>query len=162
MATVQMPTGSIVAYGGAVAPTCWLLCDGASYLRTAWPELFAVIGVAFGSDDVDHFNVPDLRDRSPVGVSPGALLDRPTARVLGGVGGEEAHVLVEGELAGHDHGGATGPVHLSNGLGSELSCVGQVTTLETEGHSHSIATSGGDLAHETMGPFQVTEWIIKT
>lgn len=70
-ATVQgalTPTGALLAYGGTTPPSSsWLMCDGSSYLRAAYPALFAVIGTAYGSVDGTHFNVPDLRGRVPVG-----------------------------------------------------------------------------------------------
>lgn len=55
------PIATILPYGGATAPSGWFLCNGASLLRTSYPELFAVIGTAFGSADSTHFNIPDLR-----------------------------------------------------------------------------------------------------
>lgn len=55
------PSGIINAFGGAAAPSGWLLCDGTSYLRTAFPTLFTAIGTAYGAMDGTHFNVPDLR-----------------------------------------------------------------------------------------------------
>jgi phage-related tail fiber protein len=58
------PSGIIQAYSAAVAPTGWLICDGASILRTGVnAALFAVIGTSFGAADGTHFNVPDLRGR---------------------------------------------------------------------------------------------------
>lgn len=61
------PSGMIVDFGGAAAPSGWLLCDGASYLRATYPDLFAAIGTTYGAADGTHFNVPDLRGRVPVG-----------------------------------------------------------------------------------------------
>lgn len=61
------PSGSLVAYGGASAPTGYLLCDGASVLRATYPTLFTAIGTTYGSVDGTHFNVPDLKGRVPVG-----------------------------------------------------------------------------------------------
>lgn len=55
------PIGSILPYGGTSAPSGWMICNGASLLRTDYAELFAVIGTAFGSADSTHFNIPDLR-----------------------------------------------------------------------------------------------------
>jgi microcystin-dependent protein len=162
MTVPGMPAGSIVAFGGAVAPTCWLLCDGTSYLRTAWPELFAVIGTAYGAADGTHFNVPDLRGRSPVGVSPGLPVPRPTVRTRGQVGGEEAHTLVLTEMAAHDHGGVTGAAPPQKDLDRYGYDDGPYFTANGGTHTHSIASAGGDVAHNTMQPFQVTEFIIKT
>lgn len=63
------PIGSIVSYGGATAPSGWLLCQGQAISRTIYAELFAVIGTAYGSGDGSTtFNLPDLRETIPVGV----------------------------------------------------------------------------------------------
>ena len=37
-------SGVIKVYAGAAAPTGYLLCDGASYLRATYPDLFTAIG----------------------------------------------------------------------------------------------------------------------
>jgi len=71
----NVPTGTILPFGGASAPTGYLLCDGAAYDRTAFANLFAVIGVSYGiGDGVDTFNVPDLRECVPVGAGQSSRL----------------------------------------------------------------------------------------
>ena len=56
------PVGTIQAYGGATAPTGWMLCQGQAISRTTYAELFAVIGTSFGTGDGSTtFNIPDLR-----------------------------------------------------------------------------------------------------
>lgn len=60
------PTGAIIMYGGASAPTGWLLCDGSSYTTAAQPGLFAVVGYTFGGAGA-NFNVPNLTNFAPVG-----------------------------------------------------------------------------------------------
>ena len=63
------PIGSIQAYGGTTAPSGWLLCQGQAVSRTEYAELFAVIGIAFGTGDGSStFNVPDLREATTKGV----------------------------------------------------------------------------------------------
>ena len=67
--TVAFPVGMVVPYAGASAPSGWLLCDGQAVSRTAYSALFQVIGGAYGwGDHVNTFNVPDLRECSPIGV----------------------------------------------------------------------------------------------
>src|SRR5262245_29209456 len=61
------PSGAVQAFAGASAPAGWLLCDGASYLRSDQAALFAVIGTTYGAADGTHFNVPDLRGRAVFG-----------------------------------------------------------------------------------------------
>lgn len=119
-------TGVIKMYAGAAAPTGYLLCDGASYLRTDQPALFTALGGAsspWGLPDATHFNVPDMRGRSPVGVGTGTGL---TARALGATGGEEAHLSTAGEsgMPLHTHA-------LTNG------------TVAAHPHSHSLSDLGG-------------------
>jgi microcystin-dependent protein len=58
------PPGTVVAYMGlaTAVPAGWLLCDGKSYSRTVYNNLFAVMGTASGAPDgTTNFNVPDLR-----------------------------------------------------------------------------------------------------
>ncbi len=56
------PAGSVVAFAMSVAPTGWLKCNGAAISRTAYADLFAVIGTTWGvGDGFNTFNLPDLR-----------------------------------------------------------------------------------------------------
>ena len=64
----QMPTGTILAFGGSTVPDGYLLCDGTAISRSTFAALFAILGTAFGSGDGSStFNEPDLRDRVPLG-----------------------------------------------------------------------------------------------
>ena len=63
------PIGTISPFGGSVIPSGYLLCNGAEVLKTAYAELYAVIGDAFGTaSDNTKFVLPDLRETVPVGV----------------------------------------------------------------------------------------------
>ena len=64
-----MPSGSIIAFGGAAAPDAgWLLCNGADVNRTTYARLFAAIGTAYGTGNGSTtFGLPDLRDRVLLG-----------------------------------------------------------------------------------------------
>ena len=56
------PLGSILPFGGASAPTGWMLCQGQAISRITYADLFAVIGTSFGAGDGSTtFNIPDLR-----------------------------------------------------------------------------------------------------
>ena len=63
-----VPAGAIFPYAVSTPPKGWLLCDGTSYLRTDYPELYVAITTTFGSADGTHFNVPDFREAALVGV----------------------------------------------------------------------------------------------
>jgi len=100
----DLPVGAIIPYGGATAPSGWFICDGTELVRTTYPELFAVIGTAFGSADSTHFNIPDMRESVPKGAgitgkTVGAHLDAD-----GLVVGE----FLDDQLQAHTHSNKTG------------------------------------------------------
>lgn len=66
-----MPAGTILPFAGSTAPAGWVLCDGTSYAKTGdQKDLFAVIGVMYGSEGNDKFKVPDLRGTFIMGAVP--------------------------------------------------------------------------------------------
>lgn len=157
--------GEIISYASGISPDVrWLVCDGASYLRADYPDLFIVIGTAFGSADASHFNVPDLRGRAPIGLGTGPGL---STRVLGDYLGEEDHTLTVAELAshthadtGHTHGeSVAAPTAIAIGVGvpapSALPAVGI-----TGAGSAALANSGGGSAHNTIQPSTVINFFI--
>ena len=95
------PAGAMVMFGGASAPTGWLLCDGAAVSRTTYAALFAAIGTTWGvGNGSTTFNVPDMRGRAPIGSWQGSGLSN---RVIGQRMGEEAHANSLDENAPHAH-----------------------------------------------------------
>lgn len=52
-------------------PTGWLICDGSVLNVADYPDLYAVIGVNYGGTVGLVFNLPDLRNRAPVGKGSG-------------------------------------------------------------------------------------------
>lgn len=94
------PAGSIMQYGGSSAPEGWLLCDGSAISRTTYSALFAAIGTTYGTGDGSTtFNLPDLENRVPIGVSD--------THGLGTTGGEETHTLTTEEMPAHGHAART-------------------------------------------------------
>jgi microcystin-dependent protein len=63
-----MVTGAIVMYGGASAPTGYLMCDGAAVSRSTYSALFTAISTTYGvGDNSTTFNLPDMRGVFPKG-----------------------------------------------------------------------------------------------
>ena len=148
--SLQAPTGSVIPYAGASAPTGWLICDGSAVSRSTYAVLFAIIGTTFGSGDGSTtFNLPDLRGRGVIGVGAGSGL---TNRVLGATGGEETHILTTPEIPSHNH--ALGFIALENTGGSS-------GTRAYPGTANTGSAGGGG-AHNNMQPFMALNQIIKT
>jgi len=130
-----VPPGVILEYGGAAAPTGWLLCNGAAVSRTTYAALFAIIGTTYGvGDNITTFNVPDRRDR--VGVGSGLTYTRGQT---GGV--VTATTSTDGA---HNHTGNTGATTLTTAQIPSHTHSGTTSTAGT--HSHTVPTWGGPAA----------------
>lgn len=94
------PPGVMKAYGGAAAPSGYLLCDGAAVSRATYVDLFTVIGTAYGAGDTSTtFNVPNLKGRIPPGLDA-AIGDFDA---LGKTGGAKTVTLGVAEIPSHTH-----------------------------------------------------------
>lgn len=115
-----------------------LPCDGGSYLRIDFPELYAVLDTVF-IVDADHFIVPDLRGKTVIGAG-GAFSNADT-------GGEQAHQLTESEMPSHTH---TIPLTATT-LAVEP---GEVTVLTPVPFlTQNTGSTGGDGSHNNMQPY---------
>lgn len=165
----QLPAGMISAFGGTVAPAGWILCDGTAVSRTTFATLFAVVGVAFGiGDGLTTFNVPDLRQRFPLGLAAAG-----TGSVLGGTGGTIDHVHAVGTLAAgnesaHTHGAGSYSVTVA-GESAETAVI-TPKDVGADGAYSVTGTSGAGSAHtHTLAgstatanpPFQAVNYIIR-
>ena len=63
------PVGMVTPFGGAAAPTGWLLCDGSAISRSGvYTALFGICSTTYGpGDGSTTFNVPNLLGRGVVG-----------------------------------------------------------------------------------------------
>lgn len=150
------PIGGMVMYGGAVAPSGWLLCDGTSYLRTAFPALFTAIGTAYGSADGTHFNIPDFRGIFPRGVDAGAGNDPDTltriAANSGGNTGDNVGSYQLDQFASHIHDPAHALITTANPTANFPNAGGS-------GAFNSPVAAGGN---ETRPKNLYVQFIIKT
>ncbi len=130
------PPGLINPFGGTVAPTGWLPCDGSSVLQTDFPALFTAIGTAYGSADASHFNVPDLRGQFLRGAD------------TFGAGSASRDPDKAGRTA-MNTGGATGDN------------VGSVQTNQVQSHTHTATAKHSPSAGSTAGAaFSLTNSIV--
>lgn len=76
------PIGAIIAFPVAAIPSGWLECNGQAVSRTAFTELFVLIGTTYGGGDGSTtFNLPDYRGVFLRGIDNGKGYD--AGRVLG-------------------------------------------------------------------------------
>ena len=147
-------SGMMLAWGGSTAPSGWLMCDGSSYLRTAYPLLFAVIGTTYGSVDGTHFNVPQLAGQVPVGIG-GTL-----GLTLGQQFGEVTHLLTgpESGVQAHSHGIVTDKF---SDQGSYISNTQLGSGFERTINTNVAGDTNAVTAHNNVQPSLGVNWIIK-
>lgn len=186
--SILLPTGSILMWSAANAPSGFLVCNGAYLLRTSYPNLFSVIGITYGSTDVSNFRLPDLRGRFPIGVSDSFS--------QGTYGGVYDVTLTTTNMPSHSHGvtvtdpghghGVNDPGHahtytyknkeyqrspILNGnlfwegetSRSTLSSTTNISiTGNTTGISVSLSNVGGGSSFSVVNPYCSVNYIIKT
>jgi microcystin-dependent protein len=177
IAALFTPSGSVISYAGASAPTGWLLCSGQTVSRTTYSSLFAAIGTTYGSGDGSTtFALPDLRGRVVAGIdnmggSDAGRLD--IANSSGTVVGSQYVTLTSAEMPVHTHiqNSHHHEIHRSNqaatSVGADASVLyrtlvntGAVYT-NTQGQTATNQNAGGGGAHNNMQPTMVLNYIIK-
>lgn len=162
-ALITVPSGSMFMWPTVTSPTGWLICNGSAISRTTYAVLFAVIGTTYGvGDGTTTFNLPDLRGRSPFGVS--------TSYALASTGGSADAVVVSHTHAatvtdpGHHHlGSVYNYYNGSTGGGGYVSGVNQstATTDSTTGITVANATTGVSATGANLSPYLAINFIIK-
>jgi microcystin-dependent protein len=165
------PTGTLSSYGGASAPSGYLLCDGSAVSRATYADLFGVLGVAFGSGDGSTtFNVPDMRGRVPAGyAASGGHVDVST---LGNNDGQAAanrrpkHRTSNALTGGTTSGPSTAIWEAGTGTRGNGSVGG--TDGETATHTHTFPAPGGSIGTNVgtdaldTASYLVLNYIVKT
>lgn len=151
VAPVVIPIGAILAWPLSVAPTGWLLLDGAEISRTEFAALFTLLGTTYGvGDGSTTFNIPNLKGRVPVGMD-----DTQTEfDTLGETGGSKTHVLTTAQMPAHTHG-------LNMKVTSPLAATGGNPVIQPTGALESTSVGSGE-AHPNLQPYIVLNYIIKT
>jgi microcystin-dependent protein len=165
-AALVMPSGAMLQWPTATAPTGFLLCTGAAVSRTIYAALFAVIGTTFGAGDgTTTFNLPNFDNRFAVGA--GDLY------TVGATGGSKDAVVVS-----HTHTATvTDPGHThtitsydennvgsnnSAGVDSNGSVTPPTTNSSVTGITVSNSTTGESGTNANLPPYLSVYFIIKT
>ena len=176
------PAGAIIMYGAATAPTGYLKCDGSNVSRSTYADLFTAIGTTYGIGDGSlTFGIPNLESRFPIGYdggssyalagTGGAITDTPT---LSGTNAGTA--ITEAQMPSHTHDswgsgwptgtwtGGTGTTQSSvtQGSGSLVSTSTLRTLATGSGNTHTHTWTGTSTAVDTVPPYLVVNYIIKT
>lgn len=119
----------------------WMVCDGRSLSKAMYPELFEVVGTAFGEPDEDSFKLPDYRGR--VVGQPGLGIGL-TDRAFGASVGTETHLLTSNEMPAHTHTGTTATAGDHIHTATAASAGAHTHTVNDPGHTHTQTTINDD------------------
>jgi microcystin-dependent protein len=93
--------GEIRMFAITKLPSNWLACDGSIVPIGSYPQLYGLIGTAYGGDGQTTFGLPDMRSRAPIHMGQAhGLSNYPLAQG----GGQEVVTLATENLAPHNHG----------------------------------------------------------
>lgn len=138
--------GAIVAFPNDTLPDGMLLCDGATYDRADYPDLYDTLHADYHLSGT-QFNVPNLLDRFVVGAG--------NDYGLGDTGGENTHTLTIAEMPNHAHYyiPPTANIDLETPGAPDLLAAGiGLPTLTDD--------EGGGQAHENRPPYYALIWAI--
>lgn len=134
-----LPVGTVIPYAGSSVPTGWLLCDGTAVSRATYAALFTVVGTSYGvGDGATTFNLPDLRQRFPLGKAASG-----TGSTLGATGGAIDHSHTG---PSHNHtitAGGTGATGAPSATTTVQSGVGATVASDTHTHTGPSHDHGG-------------------
>jgi len=137
--------GEIKLVGFNFAPQGWQFAAGQILPISQYAALFALLGTYYGGNGVQNFALPDLRGRTPLGMS--------STTPIGEVTGTETVTLLSTQYPSHNHAFS---VNTTGGLGlptgNFLASVG-ATTPPTQGH---IYTTGA--ANQPLNPAALTTY----
>jgi len=148
-----VPPGAVMPFANTLSsPSGWLLCDGSTYSRTTYANLFGAIGTTYGvGDGSTTFAVPDLRGyfvrgsgtnadgtaSGTLGVKTADSTKLPTASFTGTTSdpGNHTHNSQAADTAT-----GTGPYH---GELTSATPTLNIATTAAGAHTHTVTINGG-------------------
>jgi len=127
----DLPAGTSIEGHWTSAPSGFLLEDGAVYGRSAYPELFAVLGTRYniGGETSTQFRLPDSTGRVAVDKTTSG-----TFSTLGSKNGSETVTLTSAQMPSH--------THVQNNHGHNMT---------DPGHTHGYGTNSSNAVFSTGG-----------
>ncbi|WP_299335509.1 phage tail protein [uncultured Psychroserpens sp.] len=142
-----IPTAAIFAFPTATAPTGYLVCDGSAVSRTAYADLFNVIGTTYGNGNGSTtFNLPDYRGQFLRGFDDGSGNDPDAATRTDrgdGIAGNNVGTKQTGAVNSHQH-TINAPAGVSSMAGTHQHTIGpfNVNTNTSGVHNHNASFNG--------------------
>jgi microcystin-dependent protein len=137
-------------------PKGWAMCNGQLLPINQNQAVFALLGTTYGGDGITNFALPNLQGRIPFHTGNGLI--------LGQIGNEATHILVNLEMPVHTHtaAGSATPANAGDPT-ANLWAAGNAAynpSNNTTMAPAAVANAGGGQPHENMPPFLVVNFCI--
>lgn len=153
-----LPIGIILPFTSDTIPVNYLLANGNAISRTEYSELFEIIGTTFGEGDSSTtFNLPDLRERVPIGKSDTDI----NFDEIGKTYGEKEHKLTIAEMPAHGHDISTKANWGGTSSTWDAPARAPANSGNIEQKGNYTYSTGGSQAHNNIQPSLVCNYIIK-
>lgn len=93
--------GEVRLFAGNFEPKGWAFCNGQKLTIASNTALFSILGTTYGGDGRTTFGLPDLRERTAIGLGQGTGLSNYS---FGKTGGVSTVILTTNNLPAHSHG----------------------------------------------------------
>ena len=168
-----LPTGSIMAFNKAVAPSGWAVCDGTK----GTPDLRGrFIRMHSGTLGTKNASINVSYDKTIAGNSRTDIRSHILKHKFGEIAGTDHHMLIKNEMPAHNHGqagehthkigtvqddwngsGGTGPSF--GGDNGRFDYYNRAKISKSGNHTH--ATEGSSWGHNNQPPYYVLTYIMK-
>jgi microcystin-dependent protein len=150
--------GSVVPVIRADLPDYMLPCDGSTYDRVDYPDLYEMLDPAYILD-ADTFQTPDLRGLTIIGAND--------TYPVNSTGGEAEHTLTTAEMPSHSHTDSGHAHAIQEGVDVPVFAPGEVVVTAfdfipgiTGTASANIQNTGGGAAHNNMQPYKALKYAV--
>ena len=152
-----VPIGAIMPWASNSVPDNYLLCDGSTFDGRTYPGLSAILLDTYGTRNGNNFKLPNFQGKIPVGsgINISDISGNIATFTLGTSGGEYKHKLTVAEMPSHSH-DIMCKISVDSG-GSEI----PPTDSKSTDIRYPTLSTGGDLPHNNIQPYLVTNYIIK-
>jgi len=135
--------GMIAPFAFNYAPNGWYQCNGQLLAIPQNAALFSLLGITYGGDGVNTFQLPDLRGRTLVGMGQGAGL---SLWQMGEANGAEQVALTQANLPPHTH-----TLPASTGAANRSSPTGNILAAAVASDGSPVNSYANTSANTTLG-----------
>ena len=171
LATAEIPVGTIMPFTSTSVPSGYMVCNGSAISRTAYAELFSIIGTTYGSGDGSTtFNLPNIKGRVVVGQDTNDTSFDTIAETGGSKylqqhthgmdsGGAHSHLVYSSFQTGGSDQAYASVNSVGNGTNNKWRS-GDARATADSNHTHTIKNAGsGD--SQNLQPYIVLVYMIK-